>query len=440
LRKCDDDAVRAALVALVLAGCPGTVSKPRDLPSTPAAPEGSEPAPHVALLAAAGWRTCAVLSDGALWCWGYLMDGIADTPFAIATPRPVKRIALGLQHECVLGDDERVACRGNGRATTLAESEHARAFQYVEGLPPIVDVAAGIEETYVLTRDGRVFEWGEFSGSRRSKVPSEVKLPGRASAIAAADSHACALVAGDLWCWGRFRGRPERLGGSPRVTSMAVGQFSACGLDADHRVYCWGAPCDPLADELGGDACAIDALEGASELGGGWRKGICARFADGWRCIGDNEAGNVSARGPQWAREPLRAGPEHLATLAMGERHACGVDRDGAVLCWGNPYVSGHDEAPFLRERYRLPQSVTRPGQVAVGRALVCVNGDVAPTCWHAQGGAALIVAAAGATGIAAADARACALRDGALICWQHDETTTARVDALDARTLALAS
>ncbi|MCA9696139.1 MAG: hypothetical protein KC431_01355, partial [Myxococcales bacterium] len=137
--------------------------------------------PAVAI-AAGGYHACAILEDQTLRCWGYNFDGqlgygnydgvgLAQTP-AEAGPvpigEPVVDIGLGQTHTCAQGISGAVYCWGNNSRGQLGYPE--------------VDGAIG----------------GEL-------LPAEVgsvDLPTPITALAGGARHSCALVDGQVYCWG----------------------------------------------------------------------------------------------------------------------------------------------------------------------------------------------------------------------------------------------
>src|SRR5690606_24981152 len=71
-------------------------------------------------IAAEGDRSCAVRSDGSVWCWGHgasaeLDDGRAAErrrPVEIPGLREVRQLALAQDHDCAVTGDGQVLCRG----------------------------------------------------------------------------------------------------------------------------------------------------------------------------------------------------------------------------------------------------------------------------------------------------------------------------------------
>jgi len=204
----------------------------------PASPAPGPPArvPGVAAaraLAAGLLHTCAVDGDGAVWCWGNDGNGrlgveaaAGATPQPVAVtglPGPATAVAAGVAHTCALLADGSVACWGGNRWGELGDGSTTSRSRPapVRGLAgPASALAAGDHLTCAVLAAGAVACWGwndcgqlgqgsfdgpaELDGFSASLEAVEVRgLPGPASAIAAGAGHACALVGGETWCWGR---------------------------------------------------------------------------------------------------------------------------------------------------------------------------------------------------------------------------------------------
>ena len=210
-----------------------------------------------------------------------------------------------------------------------------------------------------------------------SKAPY-VKLDGKALQVVAAgdrqSNYSCALLeGGDVRCWG-------------------ANQFGQLGLGNTDRVGQENTPTDVPPLGLGGAATFISA--GASQFA----SHACAILEGGLlRCWGGNKYGElglahtttVGDDEPPSALAPVQL-PEKTAHVSSGKYHTCVVSEKGTVRCWGwNKYGQlglghtkniGDDEVPGRAAKVALPGKAT---QTSVGRWHSCAlleNGDV--HCW----------------------------------------------------------
>lgn len=250
---------------------------------------------QVAVAGSAGSHTCALLSTGAVRCWGYSFDG-----------------RLGYGNTDTIGDDEAPAMAGD---------------VLVGGT--VTQVVTGPTHTCALIAGGTVRCWGNGSMGRLgygntnnigdNETPAtagDVNVGGTVTQLAAGTEHTCALLStGAVRCWGN--GNAGRLGygntnnigdnESPAAagdvplggTALAItaGGGSTCALMSTFDVRCWGAG-------------------GTGSLGYG-----------NTNHIGDNET-------------PATAGDVNIGGLAdqvaAGGLHTCAVMASGQVRCWGS--------------------------------------------------------------------------------------------------------
>ena len=138
----------------------------------------------VAGVSAGGSHTCAVKTDGSAWCWGYngagvLGDGSAEPNSLVPVPVQLavgaKAVAAGYSHTCAIATDGSVWCWGDNRAGQLGrETDPCDANlcsnpipTQVSGLPSqVVSITAAYLWTCALDRDGAVWCWGQNSGGQ----------------------------------------------------------------------------------------------------------------------------------------------------------------------------------------------------------------------------------------------------------------------------------
>src|SRR5664280_1110047 len=129
----------------------------------------------IAGVSAGGNHTCAVKTDGSTWCWGYnvvgeLGDGTAElirlVPVSVKLPLGAKAVAVGYMHTCAIATDGSVWCWGDNRTGELGSAtEPCDATlcsnpnpTQVSGLPSeVVSITAAYLWTCALERDGTVW-------------------------------------------------------------------------------------------------------------------------------------------------------------------------------------------------------------------------------------------------------------------------------------------
>ncbi len=254
-------------------------------------------------IAAGGDHTCAILQDGALRCWGRNdfgqlgrgnTDNIGDneTVFSVGNVDlgagvTVKDLALGGFHTCALLTTGAVRCWGRndvgqlgyGNTNNLGDDEPINNLPNVSLTGTVRKLVAGAFHTCALTFAGTLRCWGDgrfgqlgqsFGGSDAfwgnqanelpSTLPSDINTGAQVIDVTAGDFHTCALSSdGQLKCWGL--GSSGQLGygdfknlGSPPTAGVdlagvtayriSAGAAHTCALRSNGTARCWGQGAD----------------------------------------------------------------------------------------------------------------------------------------------------------------------------------------------------
>ena len=227
-----------------------------------------------------GRHACAIAHQGEVLCWGSNSNGqIGDgtttdrhTPVqVIGLPAKATQVSAGGRHTCALLTDGSVWCWGKGGNGELGNGSSSDSTTPVEvtGLPAAVQIAAGGtliggNSSCALTAAGAVFCWGLNSsgqlgngGTTDSDVPVAVTgLGAGVLAIANNGGTACAVTVGETAsCWGD--NSVDELGdgatGGMSTTPVGVSGFTAegtaidsengaavCGINIGGTAVCWG--------------------------------------------------------------------------------------------------------------------------------------------------------------------------------------------------------
>ncbi len=173
-------------------------------------------------LAAGGAHTCARYRDGSVGCWGFNNYGQLGTdghglqqsaaPVTVPSLPAVRTLAVGNEHSCALSTDGRVFCWGRNSEGQLGNAANLQGTPMeVSGLTgPVVSLSAGGGHTCAIVEGGTIACWGANDdgqlgtgpGSAQTSTPTTLTLTG-ATLLGAGNSHTCALTSSSgLVCWG----------------------------------------------------------------------------------------------------------------------------------------------------------------------------------------------------------------------------------------------
>lgn len=169
-------------------------------------------------------HTCALLANGGVKCWGWNLWGqIGDgtsgpsadrlTPVDVASVSNVEQLAVGLDHACVLMAGDAVRCWGYnayGQIGDGTQTDRPSPVDITLGGTPL-GFAMGGGHSCAILPDG-VNCWGDnsygevgdgTSGNLRLTPTGVTGLAGLPAQLRGGAGHTCALVGGDVYCWGR---------------------------------------------------------------------------------------------------------------------------------------------------------------------------------------------------------------------------------------------
>jgi alpha-tubulin suppressor-like RCC1 family protein len=209
---------------------------------------------------------CKTNAQGLGACWG------EPVPVPEA---PITKIALGREHGCALLSTGAISCWGEAQLEASRLSAHRfvdlaatleticgitaqgalHCFGADLGMPEpghrFTAISGGAEHFCALSEDGQPLCWGA-NAEGQSHPPEGLVL----SQVSAGHFHSCGIdTEGQARCWGRnAEGQshpPEHL----RFRTTSSGWAHSCGLDAAGQAHCWG--CEGRHSDLSvGDACS----------------------------------------------------------------------------------------------------------------------------------------------------------------------------------------
>ncbi|MEE2811940.1 MAG: hypothetical protein VX320_01855, partial [Candidatus Thermoplasmatota archaeon] len=305
-------------------------------------------------------HTCAIDSQGRVWCWGYnnyrqvgveewgqfyqpvLVDIDANQTFV--------DIALGNAFTCAISASARLYCWGYNAQYVIPYTEindYASPSTEID-LPSYispVSLSAHANTACILNSDGAVYCWGIGGNGQLGDGTSEnrnelvqVLLPSNDPAIAVetGGSHSCALLqSGAMKCWGYNQqgqlgiktNTPGQIEFPITVQDLplepiliTLGSYHTCAVLKNHQMKCWG--------------------QGSSgQLGYGSTAGWTAQQPDHRDVVYSNSGQNV----------PL--------SISTGTYSSCMITNQGRVDCWGanSNGMWGHGSTGSAQNPYTSP-------------------------------------------------------------------------------------
>jgi hypothetical protein len=232
-------------------------------------------------LAVGDRSTCALLNNGAVWCWGGNQSGELGDGTTTDRPMPtevtamgtgVTDISIGFWHACALKGGA-VFCWGYNEYGEIGNGQftapNAPQLTPVSVLTGVRELSAAGFFTCAIKTDNTLWCWGSNASAHlgvgdttNRNVPTQVTtLSNQVSHVDGGVRSSCATkLDGSVWCWGwQGHGRigdgsnstdisanqliPKAVSG-PLGTSggnlIRVAEGSACTLRTDGGISCWG--------------------------------------------------------------------------------------------------------------------------------------------------------------------------------------------------------
>ena len=325
---------------------------------------------RVVSISAAGMHVCALKADGSIACWGDGRDGVLGDgfqtdhaapvavrwtlppvePSGLLAGRHVASLALDGIRSCAILDDRSVVCWGSN-ADVIDRTRPDDSFDRpapVPGLTDVAELALDDVRARAVHRDGRVTGWGDAHAALQLDHVDHLVTTGMLMCAQRGDRVDCTE-----------RGATSSIIG---VVQLAIGRSSGdpCVVLSNHTVSCLhdGAFVvqpgfsDVIQIALGfGDAgiCArrIDGQVQCTDIRGQPPAPPIAELTDVidvtggiWVTCARTRQGEVWC----WGSGPWRLGnrPHEISwlhgarQLALGDNHWCALMEGDRVLCWGD--------------------------------------------------------------------------------------------------------
>ncbi len=323
-------------------------------------------------------ETCAAPAAGGVYCWGENVEGelgIGETstkhvPTQIMPATGWTAVRAGAYHTCGVNEGT-VYCWGDnydGQVTGVQGGD-VRVPTAVPDVPTATEVAGGNWHSCALAADAsgtRPWCWGYNSdgqigfggaGAHRTATELDVAPVGSWHHLVATGRATCMMDGTSRTCWGMGSG--YGLGDSDislhlTPTAIADGGLSwldhtlgyqwGCGVQTGGALTCWGIDSygtqgdDTPANATPVTPHVIDSGTSYTTVAGFENDHACAIQTDGdLSCWGRNDRGQLGADtggSPRYVPTQV-AGTGDWSAIATGYIHTCGV-KDGQPYCWGS--------------------------------------------------------------------------------------------------------
>jgi alpha-tubulin suppressor-like RCC1 family protein len=264
-------------------------------------------------------HTCALNTNGELWCWGCNQRGqLGDQsatdqllPKKITGLPPLVQVSAGARHTCALTNQNHVLCWGANDSLQIGDGStfDRPAPTPLNTLTDVVQISAGHYHNCARRSSGVLACWGanNYGETGNGNVagvptPTDMTVFTDATMVQSGGFHTCALRAsGGAWCWGAGMFGTIGNGGmtpSQLIPAQVILPYAPvelttstaiCARDTAGLVYCWAGTVDALDNTVINYTPVDYGVSDAVSLGGS-----CAVRATGAiQCWGFNDLGQI---------------------------------------------------------------------------------------------------------------------------------------------------
>jgi hypothetical protein len=264
------------------------------------------------------------------------------------------------------------------------------------------------------------------SETAEALVLTEVSAGTTWRGLSMSDIHRCAINLTDdtLWCWGNNNdgqlgndstssaSEPQNVMADKAWSSVSAGRNHTCAIDSDNLLHCWGANSNGQLGQNNTDNSSVPLAVSAStwsSVSAGLNLTCAIDSNKALYCWGRNNEAQTGSYTGDTSSENTTSGNDVLVPTAVasgtlwteistGQEHACGIQEDGSLWCWGSNEHSemGNGATTDNNDSAQDEQRLAGPVNVAVGM-----------TQWQ---------------NVDAAMYHTCAQADGMLWCWGYNE------------------
>ncbi len=336
-------------------------------------------------------HSCALRTDGAVFCWGPNVSGeIGDgtgaprpSPTKVkGLPQPATDVDSGEGVSCALLKDSTVWCWGDNSTRELglcnpsppaSASSPVQVMAYTrdatsgavtcDGVTPFKakHISVGGKHVCAVGADGNVYCWGENSTQQSGQdpkafddVPGPLPVAGLDGSVTVetGDEYSCALKDdGTVRCWGSNQKGSLGVGAGPdtfapqqvsqllSAEDLVLDDETACARTNDGGLWCWGRGDTGLfGTDSSNRQTPVRIATVNHAYSGDYAEHLCVTDVLGnLQCWGSNLKGQIGSGSlDPVITKPTAAMLVSVSDVALGEEHTCATTQDGALWCWGD--------------------------------------------------------------------------------------------------------
>ncbi len=264
-------------------------------------------------------HNCAIQADNTIVCWGSNKWGQAIPP-----PSTFSQVSAGLNHTCGIRTDKTVTCWG---LKGVSQSPPMGTFS---------QISAGGKQSCGIKTDSSIVCWGSVN-----ETPT-----GTFSQVSVSSNYVCAIQSDNtVKCWTHEDnlgpGKGKDIPPKGTFSQVATGIRHSCGIQLDNSAVCWGfngdargsPPPETTYEQISIHnyfSCALKTDKtvvcfGPQDLSPS--EGIRPPNSTCGSCPYPSEDGNVCACSTSLDNT--------FSQVEVGRSHACGIQTNNRVSCWG---------------------------------------------------------------------------------------------------------
>ncbi len=364
-------------------------------------------------LASVGWQqTCAIQTNGSLWCTGTNTDGqvgVGDLNTRmsftqVGSARDWTAIASGEDSTCGQESTGAFSCWGWDAEGEVGDGVPAptEAGQVQPGtswkaVGVLVSPAGSPNVEFGVRSDGTLWSWANDAvNGVQAQAPTQVTTTASFETITSGGTALCGIDSlQHLLCLGPNTGgevgdgtmttrwTPVQIG-SATWLQVSTGTALTCGVQSTGSLWCWGNNNGPAGQGPNAQPATpthIGSLTWSAVAVGDQH--VCGVSAGAVYCWGNNYEGQLGNGTLTASTTPVEAGTfTNAVALYAGKQNSCARDATGAMWCWGVNFNNQIPGATSAEQETPLQLAGSSWEGIDYTQALICGIAGGSLNCW----------------------------------------------------------